>query len=356
MQRRKVLERKYKPCQYDFPMQSWVLTTREYSATSFYADKALVLLPDNVANYKASKPVLCVIDRVTQLACKAKISMKTARHRLNSLRRCLQGSSSSGQPAADASHDRVPRQSQGDTPSQARQGPQEGQSQRAKPRGLPSTVQSTVDRIAANTGPAAAVHSEISAESSSAMFAHAQATEEEEQVASVCCEADSGSASLGALVQGSPYGSPIRGPRGQGKPPLSPVRQSLQDLVLSHDSSPGEHALVPVSIAPVMGMPKQDMNVHCNPLFTDPLAGQPDAHDSPAQKQIADRSDLSHVEQHQQHQKKAVVSASAGEVKVAGQRAVPSSPPSQLQRSLRAIMQQHADELEVCIMLLLSTS
>jgi len=250
----------------------------------------------------------------------------------------------------------VSRQSQGEFPSQVERGPQEGQSQRAKPRGLPSTVQSTVDRIAANTGPSAAVHSETSSESSSAMSAHAQATEEEEQVASVCCEADSGSASLGALVQGSPSGSPNRGLRGQGKPPLSPVRQSLQHLVLSHDSSPSEHALVPVGIAPVMGMPKQDMNVHCNPLFTDPLAGQHDAHDSPAQKQIADRSDLSDVEQHQQHQKKAIVSASAGEVKVAGQRAIPSSPPSQLQRSLRAIMQQHAEELEVCITLLLSTS
>ncbi len=179
------------------------------------------------------------------------------------------------------------------------------------------------------------------------MSAHAQATEEEEQVATVCCEADSGSASLGALAQGSPSGSPNRGPRGQGRPPLSPVRQSLQDLVLSHDSSPSKLALVPVSIASVMGMPKQDMNVHCNPLFTDPLAGQPDAHDSPAQKQIADRPDLSHVEQHQQHQKKALVSASAGAVKVAGQRAVPSSPPSQLQKSLRAIMQQHAKDLEV---------
>ena len=275
------------------------------------------------------------------------------------MHQCLQESSSIGRPAADTSHDRVSRQSQGDTPSQAERGPQEGQSQRAKPRGLPSTVQSTVARIAANTGPCAAVHPEISAESSSAMFAHAQATEEE-QVATICREADSGSASpdtalVGALAQGSPSGSPNRGLRGQGKPPLSPVRQSLQDLVLSHDSAPSEHALVPVSIAPVMGMPKQDMNVHCNPLFTDPLAGQPDAHDSPAQKQIADTSDLSHSEQHQQHQKKAIVSASAGALKVAGQRAVLSSPPSQLQRSLRAIMQQHAEELEVCITLLLST-
>ncbi len=161
---------------------------------------------------------------------------------------------------------------------------------------------------------------------------------------------------LGTLAQSSFSGSPTRGLRGQGKPPLSPVRQSLQDLALSRDSSPSKIALIPVSIAPVMGMPKQDMNVHCNPLFTDPLAGQPDAHDSPAQKQIADRSDLSHAEQHQQHQKKAIVSASTGEMKVAGQRAVPSSPPSQLQRSLRAIMQQHAQELEVCITLLLSTS
>ncbi|KAL0054091.1 hypothetical protein WJX82_003615 [Trebouxia sp. C0006] len=118
----------------------------------------------------------------------------------------LQGSGSFSQPAADASHDRVPRESQADMPSQAGQGPQEGQSQRAKPRG--------------------------------------------------------------ALAQGSPYGSPNRGPRGQGKPPLSPVRQSLQDLVLSRA------------------------------------------------------------------------------LKVAGQRAVLSSPPSQLQRSLRAIMQQHAEELE----------
>jgi len=259
----------------------------------------------------------------------------------------------------------VLRQSQADTPSQAGQGQQESQSQRAKPRGLPSTVQSTVDRIArchdpgaANTGPSAAVHAEISAESSSAMFAHAQATEEQKQLAT---EADSGPASLdtdlvGTLAQSSSSGSPTRGLRGQRKPPLSPVRQSLQDLALSRDSSPSKNALVPVSIAPVMGMPKQDMNVHCNPLFTDPLAGQPDAHDSPAQKRIANKSDLSIVEQLQQRQKIAIVSASAGELKVAERRAVPSSPPSQLQRSLRAIMQQHAEELEVCIELLLSTS
>ncbi|KAA6422420.1 MAG: hypothetical protein FRX49_07595 [Trebouxia sp. A1-2] len=263
----------------------------------------------------------------------------------------LEGRGSSGWPANDASHDSVSRQSQGDTPSQAKRGPQESQSQRAKPRGLPSTVQSTVDRIAANTGPSAAVSAEISSESSSAMFAHAEATEEEEQVAAVCYEAGSGPTSpdtalVGTVAQGNSTGSLTRCPRGQGKPPLSPVRQSLQDLVLSHDSSPSEHALVPVSIAPVMGMPKQDMNVHCNPLFTDPLAGQPDAHDSPAQKRVVDRPDLSHSEQHQQHQNNATVSASAGNLQVAGQGAVPTSPPSQLQMSLRAIMQQHAEELE----------
>ncbi|KAL0033072.1 hypothetical protein WJX79_001234 [Trebouxia sp. C0005] len=161
----------------------------------------------------------------------------------------LQGRGSSGWPANDASHDSVSRQSQGDTPSQAKRGPQESQSQRAKPRGLPSTVQSTVDRIAANTGPSAAVSAEISSESSSAMFAHAEATEEEEQVAAVCYEAGSGPTSpdtalVGTVAQGNSTGSLTRCPRGQGKPPLSPVRQSLQDLVLSHDSSPSEHALM----------------------------------------------------------------------------------------------------------------
>jgi len=32
-------------------MQIWVLTTREYNATKFYADKALILLLDNVAKH-----------------------------------------------------------------------------------------------------------------------------------------------------------------------------------------------------------------------------------------------------------------------------------------------------------------
>lgn len=172
------------------------------------------------------------------------------------------------------------------------------------------------------------------AASSSATAAHAQAGEEP---------------AVEVLPPGTTLSSPTRSLRGQGKPPLSPVRQSLQDLVSSRDSSPGKAALVPISLDPVTGVPIQDVNVHCNPLFTEPTAGQ---HGSPSQKQLQDRSDFDSAEQQQQQpQKEPLSRASADGGKDARHGTVPSSPPSQLQKSLRALMQQHTEELEVCLVL-----
>lgn len=154
------------------------------------------------------------------------------------------------------------------------------------------------------------------------------------------------------LPPGTTLSSPTRSLRGQGKPPLSPVRQSLQDLVSSRDSSPGKAALVPFSLDPVTGVPIQDVNVHCNPLFTEPTAGQHAMHGSPSSKQLQDRSGIDSAEQQQQQRQKEPLSdASADGAKDARHGTVPSSPPSQLQKSLRALMQQHTEELEVCLLL-----
>ena len=224
---------------------------------------------------------------------------------------------------------------------------QSSQRQRAKPRGLSSCVQKTVSRITKSAGAVIADPSFVSSDTSNASGAQGQTAEEDEQSSSGSAaagyESESGlttqsealdTALVEALPQGRSLGSPTRSFRGQGKPPLSPVRQSLQDLTLSRDSSPAKLALVPVSIDPVTGMPKQDVNVHCNPLFTEPMAGQHTVHSSASPKQNGDKADS---DQKQQQQRLADNHP----------RAVPSSPPSQLQKSLRAMLQQHAAEMEV---------
>ena len=115
-----------------------------------------------------------------------------------------------------------------------------------------------------------------------------------------------------AEEEAGPYGrtpadSPPQDSRGQGRPPLSPVRQSLQDLAVSGES---------ISIDPMTGMPKQDMNVHCNPLFTEPMALQQSS-EAPSKQGIGQR------------------------------KAVPASPPSKLKQSLRTLLQQHTERIEV---------
>lgn len=157
----------------------------------------------------------------------------------------------------------------------------------------------------------------------------------------------SSSSSEGEVV---PYGktrigSPPQGSRGQGRPPLSPVRQSLQDLALSRESSPGKAALVPVSIDPLTGMPKQDINVHCNPLFTEPLL----AHQQQQQMSAAQRdrsSEVDHDDVLSQHGTQTSLTRNQG---IGQQRDVPPSPPSKLQQSLRALLQQHTQDMEVCV-------
>lgn len=200
----------------------------------------------------------------------------------------------------------------------------EGQRQRAKPRGLSTTVVDTVSRIngtgaaRANTSSAASASGQQQGSDTSSESVNTQTAEGDEQQG----ESRAMDTDLDEVLPGSP----LRGMRGQGKPPLSPVRQSLQDLALSHESSPAKLALVPMSIDPVTGMPKQDVNVHCNPLFTEPMAGQ---HSSAFQQQPSSIVD---------HDLDGVSDTL---------KAVASSPPSALQRSLRARLQQHAEEMEV---------
>ena len=142
----------------------------------------------------------------------------------------------------------------------------------------------------------------------------------------------------------TPLGSPPQGSRGQSRPPLSPVRRSLQDLALSRESSPGKAALVPVSIDPMTGMPKQDINVHCNPLFTEPQIAHPQNQSGAAQQQGS--GDVGHgkVLSHQGSEISLTCNEGIGQ-----QRDVPASPPSKLQQSLRALLQQHTQDMEVCI-------
>ena len=135
--------------------------------------------------------------------------------------------------------------------------------------------------------------------------------------------------------------------RGQGRPPLSPVRQSLQDLTLSRESSPEKTALVPISIDSETGMPKQDMNVHCNPLFTEPLAaqlgtgaGHKKELNSIGKGRSSSRHHVAAAESSLTHTDKGSSSQ---------QMAVPPSPPSKLQQSLRALLQQHTDRMEVSL-------
>ena len=128
----------------------------------------------------------------------------------------------------------------------------------------------------------------------------------------------------------SPVDSPPQGPWSRGRPPLSPVKQSVQDLSASRES---------ISIDPMTGMPKQDINVHCNPLFTEPMAVH---HSSSVQKHAASGSVAS-----RQISEGASDQGLVGSEGIGQQRAVPASPPSKLQQSLRALLQQHAERTEV---------
>lgn len=141
----------------------------------------------------------------------------------------------------------------------------------------------------------------------------------------------------------TPVGSPPRGCRGQGRPPLSPVRQSLQDLALSRESSPGKAALVPSSVDPVTGMPNQDINVHCNPLFTEPLMTQ----QQQQQKGAAQNDGTSGVDHDNLSYQQGSETSLTHNEGIGQQRDVPGSPPSKLQQSLRALLQQHTQSMEV---------
>ena len=178
------------------------------------------------------------------------------------------------------------------------------------------------------------------------------AAEEEERPSvghgRVAGESEVGPTSSSSEGEGGPYGktrlgSPPQGSRGQGRPPLSPLRQSLQDVALSRESSPGKAALVPVSIDPLTGMPKQDINVHCNPLFTEPLAAQQQQQNSAAHRGAT--NDVDHHNALSRHGSETSLTRNQG---IGQQRDVPASPPSKLQQSLRALLQQHAQDMEVC--------
>lgn len=245
---------------------------------------------------------------------------------------------------------------------------QDGHSQRAKPRGLSSTVEKTVRRTTRTSAPesqsAAPKEGISSRHGDSASIQESDATRtcsaaEEEEHSSASHEEMVGKdvechhvgtcsdTSEGEVLpyDRTPADSPPRGSRGQGRPPLSPVRQSLQDLALSRESSPGKAALVPVSIDPVTGMPKPDINVHCNPLFTEPLLAHQQQQTAAAQKQGT--GDAEHDAMLPQQDSQTSLTRREGIGKQ--QQQVPASPPSKLQQSLRALLQQHTQDMQVGI-------
>ena len=214
-------------------------------------------------------------------------------------------------------------------------------SQRAQPRGLSSSIEKTVQTLtktAVQQPGAATKATTISRHYDSVHSDNLQVSADGEQEHTLEHESDASNdaqrvthTQLGATDGTGGNDMPYEALGGKGRPPLSPVRQSLQDLMMSRESTPGKGALVPGSIDPVTGMPKQDINVHCNPLFTEPMAAQ---QSSVVHRHMADAASPG---------TSALAVAGQG---VGQQKAVTVSPPSKLQQSLRTLLQDHADRME----------
>lgn len=215
--------------------------------------------------------------------------------------------------------------------------------QRAKPRGLPSKIEQSVSRLNDKTDLAAdsdtadnpaevlnspqskAVSIQTAGNSTAkqAGSAHAQANLE------AVSKGDSEVAQQSALAA---EGSPPKQPHvtGQGRPPLSPVRQS--QTALSNASTPGK------DINLTSGAQAIDMNVICNPLFTEPAGTR---HGDCARQQLPGIGRCGVPDQASVHQQEGL-SVQPGAFSNEHGREM-NSPPSKLQQSLRMLMQRHSE-------------
>lgn len=216
---------------------------------------------------------------------------------------------------------------------------------RAKPRGLSSEVEQTVSKLSDKSTYAAqgtAASSDSAHQSTTTNEGDSDAGDGVGEVSNTAVHDDieivsrdeSQSAQQSASSnEGSP---PHAHATGQGRPSLSPVRQSQSQSALSNASTPGKGINLPHNAQAAI-----DMNVICNPLFTEPAgakhAGSVSQHQgigrSPGADQafvdeqggaLADRKDASSYKGVEQELK---------------------SPPSKLQQSLRHLMQRHSQGL-----------
>lgn len=209
---------------------------------------------------------------------------------------------------------------------------------RPRPRGLPSQVEQTVSRLSSSTAHSQAARSEDAppAEANAVVRAdHSQTGEKEGRTAVQHSDAED----LGQIMapctearqkedegMSSYEGSPAKGfLAGQGKPPLSPERRST--------------ALTPKGpssiTAALTGMATPDVNVHCNPLFTEPMGAQNSDDRQQGLAKARHAADTS---------PEAVTSAADSNHSSSRQLAL-QSPPSKLQQALRKMMQQHGASL-----------
>ena len=216
--------------------------------------------------------------------------------------------------------------------------------QRAKPRGLPSKVEQTVSRLNDNTESAAdsdtaddaadvlgspqqkaaSIHSAGDGTAEQSGSAHAQDSLE------VAGKGDGRVAQQSALAA---EGSPPKQSHvtGQGRPPLSPVRQS--QTALSNASTPGKDINV------TSGAQAIDMNVICNPLFTEPAGAR---RGDSARQQLPGIGRCGVPDQASVQQQEGVSVQHGASSNDHGPEM--KSPPSKLQQSLRMLMQRHNED------------
>lgn len=197
---------------------------------------------------------------------------------------------------------------------------------RAQPRGLPSNVQQTV--------------SSLSDKPSHAAQAESPSAEKPRQKSSTPVQGGVGGNSRDAMLDeqetaslagSSPHQSCITG---QGRPSLSPARQSQTQTALSNASTPGKGIHLDSIAQPII-----DMNVICNPLFTEPtLQGHAG---SVRQRQGIGRNPAPGQDPMPQ-QTEAPVGKPGTSNRVEMQPGL-TSPPSELQQSLRKLMQRHTE-------------
>ena len=213
---------------------------------------------------------------------------------------------------------------------------------RAKPRGLSSEVEQTVSRLsdkmpharqaAHNSSPHGTIADDDASNSAATLPGAAHTQNEVESSGRESSQGGQQSAS-------SNESSPQRGlGTGQGRPPLSPVRQSQPQTALSNASTPGkDDSSIQTGLT---GAATQDMNVHCNPLFTEPARLM--LNDGAQQQQGIGRGTVPQQSLMKQQEASCVHKSAANQEQ--GQEVL-QSPPSKLQQSLRMMMQKHSEGL-----------